>query len=260
MIEFLSITPEIDGWMFLLFTGLACFTAAFGVVAGLGGGVVLIGFMATVFPPVALVPVHGVVQAGSNVTRTIIAHRLVMKQAIIPFAIGAVLGSAIGGKIVVSIPVSLMQAILGFFMLYVCFAPQITAGMPSNKRFFILGTIGAFISMFIGATGTILAPWVRGVSDDRRIFVATHSCIMMFIHGLKVIVFAVLGFEFFTYLPLMAAMVTAGFLGNWIGFKLLDVMDEKLFRKIFQVMLVVLSIRLLWSAAEKSGYFSGYFA
>lgn len=254
MIELLSITPEIDGWMFILFTVLACFTAAFGVVAGLGGGVLLIGVMATVFPPVALVPVHGVVQAGSNITRTIIAHRLVMKQAIIPFAIGAIIGSAIGGKIVVSIPVALMQAILGVFMLYVCFSPKITAGMPTQKRFFALGAIGAFISMFIGATGTILAPWVRGVSDDRRIFVATHSCIMMFIHGLKVIVFVVLGFEFFAYLPLMATMVTAGFLGNWIGFKLLDVMEEQLFRRVFQVVLILLSLRLLWGATDNAGY------
>ena len=254
MIEFFSITPEIDGWMFLFFTVLACFTAAFGVVAGLGGGVLLIGFMATVFPPVALIPVHGVVQAGSNVTRTIIAHRLVMKQAIIPFAIGAVLGSAIGGKIVISIPLSVLQMILGIFMLYVCFSPKITAGMPTKKRFFALGTVGAFISMFIGATGTILAPWVRGVSQDRRVFVATHSCIMMFIHGLKVVVFAVLGFEFFDYLPLMAAMVTAGFLGNWIGVKLLDVMKEELFRRVFQVVLIFLSIRLLHSAAENAGY------
>jgi len=254
VIELLSITPEIDGWMFILFTVLACFTAAFGVVAGLGGGVLLIGVMATVFPPVALVPVHGVVQAGSNITRTIIAHRLVMKQAIIPFAIGAIIGSAIGGKIVVSIPVALMQAILGVFMLYVCFSPKITAGMPTQKRFFALGAIGAFISMFIGATGTILAPWVRGVSDDRRIFVATHSCIMMFIHGLKVIVFVVLGFEFFAYLPLMATMVTAGFLGNWIGFKLLDVMEEQLFRRVFQVVLILLSLRLLWGAADNAGY------
>jgi uncharacterized membrane protein YfcA len=254
VIQFLSITPEIDGWMFILFTVLACFTATFGVVAGLGGGVLLIGIMATVFPPVALVPVHGVVQAGSNITRTIIAHRLVMKQAIIPFAIGAVIGSAIGGKIVVSIPVALMQAILGVFMLYVCFSPKITAGMPTQKRFFALGAVGAFISMFIGATGTILAPWVRGVSDDRRIFVATHSCIMMFIHGLKVIVFVVLGFEFFAYLPLMATMVTAGFLGNWIGFKLLNVMEEQLFRRVFQVVLVLLSLRLLWGAANNAGY------
>ncbi|PPR09669.1 MAG: hypothetical protein CFH41_02374 [Alphaproteobacteria bacterium MarineAlpha11_Bin1] len=254
MIEFLSLTPEIDGWMFIIFTLLAFFTATFGVVAGLGGGIILIGCMATVFPPVALIPVHGVVQAGSNVTRTIIAHKLVIRQAVLPFAIGALIGSAIGGKIVVSIPVALLQAILGVFMLYVCFAPSVTAGVPTGKRFFILGTVGAFISMFIGATGTILAPWVRGVSKDRRIFVATLAAIMTFIHGLKVVVFAFLGFEFFTYLPLMIAMVSAGYLGNWIGFKLLNLMDEELFKRVFKVMLIILSVRLLWASANRAGY------
>jgi uncharacterized membrane protein YfcA len=49
-------------------------------------------------------------------------------------------------------------------------------------------------------------------------------------------------------------MVTSGFLGNWIGFKLLDVMEEALFRRVFQVVLILLSIRLLWSAAENAGY------
>ena len=37
-------------------------TAAFGI----GGGVVLLAFLALVLPPVALIPVHGVVQLGSN--------------------------------------------------------------------------------------------------------------------------------------------------------------------------------------------------
>ena len=254
MIDFLSITPEINGWLFIGFTFLAAFTAAFGVVAGLGGGVLLIGCMATVFPTIALLPVHGVVQAGSNITRTIIAYKLVIKQAILPFAIGAVLGSTVGGKIVVALPVTLLHLILALFMLYVCFSPTITAGAPTKHRFFILGALGTFLSMFIGATGTILAPWVRGVSEDRRIFVATHSCIMIFVHGLKVIVFGVLGFEFLTYLPLMATMVLAGFFGNWVGFKLLNIMDEDIFRRVFQIVLIILSLRLLYSALIHSGY------
>jgi len=253
VIELLSITPEIDGWMFLLFTALACFTATFGVVAGLGGGVLLIGIMAMVFPPVALIPVHGVVQAGSNVTRTIIAYRLILKQTILPFAVGALIGAYAGGNIVVALPVWMLQGILGLFMLYVCWSPRITAGTPGNGRFFLLGVVGSFISMFIGATGTILAPWVRGVSADRRIFVATHSCLMMFVHGLKIFVFGFLGFEFMKYLPLMTAMVAAGFLGNWIGFKLLDRMHEDLFRRVFQITLVALSLRLLYGAADKAG-------
>jgi uncharacterized membrane protein YfcA len=255
VIGFLSITPEIDGWMFLMFTALSAFTSALGTVAGLGGGVLLIGVMATVFPPVALIPVHGVVQAGSNVTRSIIARKLIQKTAILPFALGALVGAAIGGRIVVGLPVAAMQAILGAFLLYICWSPQITVGKPTNKRFFVLGVVGAFISMFIGATGSLLAPWVRGVSEDRREFVATLACIMMFVHGLKAVVFGFLGFAFMTYLPLMAAMVAAGFVGNWLGFKLLTVMREDVFKRLFQIALTVLSIRLLWSAAEKSGVF-----
>ena len=253
MIHFLSITPEINGWMFLLFTGLSCFTAAFGVIAGLGGGVLLIGAMAMVFPPVALIPVHGVVQAGSTITRTILARKLVMRRAILPFAAGALIGSIAGGNIVVALPVPILECILGLFMLYVCWSPKITTGMPTQRRFFALGLVGAFISMFIGATGSVLAPWVRGVSDDRRVFVATHACIMIFIHGLKAIVFAWLGFQFFAYLPLMLAMIAAGFLGNWIGLRLLDRMHEEMFRRIFQIALSLLSIRLLWSAADGFG-------
>ena len=105
MIEFLSITPEIDGWMFIGFTILSSITAAFGVIAGLGGGVLMIGVMAMVFPPVALIPVHGVIQAGTNLTRVIIMRRRILKQMILPFALGSILGATVGGNIVV-VPVS----------------------------------------------------------------------------------------------------------------------------------------------------------
>ena len=37
-------------------------TAAFGI----GGGVVVLAVLATLLPPAALIPVHGVVQFGSN--------------------------------------------------------------------------------------------------------------------------------------------------------------------------------------------------
>ena len=246
MIEFLP--HGMDGWTFGGFIVLAAFTSAFGVVAGLGGGVLMIGVMAMVLPPAALIPVHGVVQAGTNLTRILIMRKLVIRQALLPFAAGAAIGGSTGGSIVVSLPLAWMQAILGGFLLYVCWMPGITASAPTGRRFFVLGGIGGLISMFVGATGTLLAPWVRGVSKDRRVFVATHAAIMLFIHGLKVLVFGVLGFAFLEYLPLMTAMVAMTFVGNWIGVTLLNRMPEELFRRIFQVVLTLLALRLLWSA------------
>lgn len=246
--------PFVDSWTFAGLTGLAFVTGAMGTAAGLGGGVLLLGVMATVFPPTALIPLHGVIQLGSNVSRITLMHRHVLRSAIVAAGIGAVLGAAVGGELVVSLPTALLEAILGAFLLYVGWSPRITAGEPTHRRFFLLGAAGALISMFVGATGSLLSPFVAGVSPDRRVFVATLAGMMAIVHGLKVLTFGLLGFAFAAYVPLLAAMIAAGYFGNWTGKHLLDRIPERLFRHIFQVLLTLLALRLLFTAATKAGY------
>ena len=48
MIDFLDLVPGVAPWVFVGLTVLSFFTAAFGVVVGLGGGVLLLGVMATI--------------------------------------------------------------------------------------------------------------------------------------------------------------------------------------------------------------------
>ena len=43
-------------------------SAAFGI----GGGAILLGLLALKLPPIALLPIHGIVQIGSNMGRAII--------------------------------------------------------------------------------------------------------------------------------------------------------------------------------------------
>ena len=248
--------PYVDAWTFGGLTALSVLTSAVGVVAGLGGGVRMIGVMATIFPPAALIALHGTIQLGTNITRIGIMRRYVLTSAIPPFGVGALAGALVGGQLVVSLHSALLQAILGGFLLYVSWAPRITAGAPTRGRFFLLGAVGTVISMFVGASGTLLAPFVAGVSSDRRQFVATHAAIMSITHGLKVIAFGVLGFAYGPYVPLLAAMIAASFLGNWLGRHLLENMPEALFRRVFQIVLTVLSLRLLYSAALESALFT----
>ena len=42
---------------------------------GLGGGVLVLATMANLLPPMALVPIHGVVQLGSNLSRAVLSWR-----------------------------------------------------------------------------------------------------------------------------------------------------------------------------------------
>lgn len=52
------------------------FVGSFITVAfGIGGGALLLAVMATLVPPAALIPTHGVVQIGSNLGRAAVTFR-----------------------------------------------------------------------------------------------------------------------------------------------------------------------------------------
>ncbi|MEL7486060.1 MAG: hypothetical protein AAGJ87_02465 [Pseudomonadota bacterium] len=48
---------------------ISFFTAALTAAFGLGGGLALLGAMSALLPPAAVIPVHGVAQMGSNLSR-----------------------------------------------------------------------------------------------------------------------------------------------------------------------------------------------
>lgn len=247
MIEFFDLVPGVTPWVFIGLTVLSFFTSAFGAVAGLGGGVMLIGVLAAVFPPAVLIPIHGAVLLGTNFGRSWILRHYVLKHLLPIFLAGAVTGAIIGGQIVVTLPTAILQIALGLFILYACWAPKPAAQAYSHTKFFLMGLLGTLLGMFIGSTGTLIAPYVAAACSDRRQVVANHSVFMTLIHGLKVIVFGALGFSLGTYLPLIVAMIATAFLGSMFGRVILNWLPEKVFRRLFQIVLTLLALRLLYT-------------
>ena len=217
-------------------------TAAF----GLGGGVLALVAMATVLPPAVLIPLNGVVQLGSNFGRAVIMLRDVLKTFIPVFLIGTIIGVTIGGQVVVALPTHVLMVILGLFVLYATWGPRPKASRPGKKTFFLVGLVGAFVTMFVGATGPLVAPFAAAASDKRQEVVATHAAMMTIQHGLKLVVFGLLGFAFGPYIPLMAGMLAFGFAGTFAGKHTLNVIPEKAFRIIFKIGITALALRLLY--------------
>ena len=65
-------------------------------------------------------------------------------------------------------------------------------------------------------------------------------------HGLKVVVFGVLGFAFGPWIALIAAMVTAGVLGTITGRVLLERLTDHGFKSVLSVALSLIALRLIW--------------
>jgi uncharacterized membrane protein YfcA len=235
----------------LLFAGLsaASFVTAFiGVFTGAAGGVILLGMMAMVMPLAVVIPVHTVVMLGSNISRTMIMWRFVMRDTLLPFILGAVIGAAAGAKVFVALPIAWLQAILGSFILLVTWVPNLGRVGALRGRFASLGFVTVFVGVFVSATGSLLAPFIASATPDRHNLAATMGALMGIAHLAKIAAFGFIGFAVGEFIPLMAAMIVTGAAGNWLGEVALHHTSERRFRLILQLVLTALGLRLLWSS------------
>lgn len=247
-IEFLSGAPGLDVPVFALLCASSFIGSAMASTLGLGGGALVIAVMALYFPPAALIPLHGVIQVGSNISRAVMMRREVFRGLIPVFALGSLAGALVGARLVIALPVAMLQMVLALFIVYAAWAPGFRGGKPSRAKFFGIGMLGSFVTMFVGATGPLIAPFAATISPDRRVVVATHAVLMSFQHGLKIIAFGWLGFAFWPYVPFLAVMIGFGVLGNIFGRRLLDRLPERAFRLGFRVVLSLLAVRLFYGA------------
>ncbi|MFO0500555.1 MAG: TSUP family transporter, partial [Pseudomonadota bacterium] len=78
-------------------------------VVGAGGGVLLLAIMGTVLPPLAVVPVHGVVMLGNNVARISQLYKLIDWRFVGVVIAGSAVGSLTAGSILVHLPEQALQ-------------------------------------------------------------------------------------------------------------------------------------------------------
>ncbi len=250
--QFLGV-PDVSAVVFFGLALASFCTAFIAAVTATAGGLLLLGILALVFPPAVLIPVHTVVQLGDNAGRVVILRRYILRATLLPFFLGAAIGAAAGAQIFVTLPTAVLQGILGVFIILFTWMPRFTRTGSTRNRFALVGFAATFLGMFVSATGSITAPFVASASPERRNQVATFSALMLIVHLCKLVAFGLLGVALAAYLPLMAAMIATATLGNWLGSHVLNRMPERAFRLVFQVLMTLLALRLLWRAAVEAG-------
>jgi uncharacterized membrane protein YfcA len=218
-------------------------SAAFGI----GGGFTLIALLALLLPPAALIPVHGIVQLGSNAGRVGIMLKQVVWRPVLPFVIGTVIGASLGAMVVVQLPPWAVQLALGIFIIWAVFAKL----PPIQQRYILLGgVVSSFLTMFFGATGNFIAAMVKTMNLDPVPHVATHSLMMTFQHLAKVLIFGLIGFQFGPYMILIIGMLISGFIGTIIGSRFLTKAGGRYFKPVLNIILSLAAARLIWAGVE----------
>lgn len=229
----------------VLLVVLAGFTSFLTAAFGAGGGLLLLVVMASVMPMVVVIPVHGLVQLGSNANRMLLTLGYIDKTMLAYFSLGGLAGAVGASLLVTELPLEPMKLVVAVFVIYLLWGVTPAIRETSTIWRVIAGAFTAFMSMFVGASGPLVGSYMHVNGYEKMRFTATFSSCMTLQHCLKAFVYGAIGFSFWQWLPLIIAMVVSGGIGTWLGLKLLNKIPAEKFELGFRLILTLLCMQLI---------------
>lgn len=240
-----TLSPSI--WAALV---LAAFiTTKISAITGMAGGVLLFSFMSLFMSLETLIPIHGLVQLGSNSSRLYFLREHALGKIVSSFAIGALFGA--GGatwlKSIVDIPSEYPISFVVILIIYVLFKPKRLPelAIPFWSYSFV-GVVAGFLGIFIGTVGPFISVFFVRSDLSKEQIVSTKSFIQGFIHLIKVPAFMFLGYDYLGILPLSVSMIVAAIFGAKVGVMILRKIDQKVFVMLFKICLFSGACRLAY--------------
>lgn len=244
--------PEVSPLFCLALIVTSFCTSALTGAFGLGGGLLMLVVLSLGLPVATVIPIHGIVQLGANSSRAFIQRAHVDWGIVGWFALGSVAGIAAGSAVVVSVPDALVKILLGAFILWSVFGRKLRYAVLSRRLLVTGGVLTSFATMLVGATGPLVAALLASGRLGRHVLVASHAACLIVQHGLKVLVFGLLGFAYAHWAVLLVLMIAAGFCGAYAGSRLLDRLPERWFEIGFKAVMAVACLHLMVSGLREA--------
>lgn len=230
--------------MFIL--GVISFlTSTVAGVVGIGGGMMLISILPSFLPLNALIPVHGLTQMSSNLSRAVFGYKDVQFEVIPKFLLGSFIGIGIFAGILNFISLEYVPLFIGAYILLSLWSEKFNEKIKRYESYFLAGFFQTGLSMVVGATGPLTMTLLLKDYKDKDKVVATGAALMSLTHILKVFVFMYFGFVFFDYIGVIASLIIGAVAGSWAGTQLRDKIDGKKFTMILKVLLTALAIKVI---------------
>ena len=220
----------------------AIFNAAFSA----GGALIVLAVTSTVLPVQAIVPIHSTLLIGSTVSRVILFWPHIDWKLVFPFWTGALAGAWLGARIYIELPEAIIATAISIVMLVAIWIPGIPWRPRIRHPWVIVGFLHSLLSTLF-AYGALLHAVILHTQLRRQQIVATLGGCLLGMSIFKIAGYASFGFDYRPYLGMIAAAVAISFAGTAIGKRIVDRLPEKRFRLIFQVLVTVTALRLLYT-------------
>ena len=233
----------------ILLTTLSFFTALMTSLAGAGGGTVLLAAMLQFMNPAEAIPVHGVIQFTSNLTRTWLLKKFVNWSIVLRFTALLPIGVYIGLQIFKNIDANNIKNLIGMFILLALIFQNlkfINKFFLPDYAYYFVGLLTGILNILVGVIAPLLAVILKQSISEKKSIVGTLGYFGLIGNLLKIIGFTLIGFSFYEYIDTFLMIIPATLVGSRVGQFLLNKISNKIFTIIFQIILIGLAIRLLF--------------
>lgn len=237
----------------------AFITSSISAVLGMGGGIILLGIMAILIPEgYMVIALHGIIQLVSNATRTFVFRSHLKQNLIKEFFIGAIIGLSFSGLIIYllvlgfdvqsakELKVDFLKPVIGIFILWYLYLKG-PKKKKDSKTFSKVGLISGFSTVFIGATGPLIAPFFINDKFSKENIIANKAACQVISHLGKIPLFIFFfKMDYFAEFKVLIPLIIAVLIGTNLGKHILQFIPENIFRKVFKILLTVISLKLIF--------------
>lgn len=218
-------------------------TSAITAVTGMGGGLLLIAILPSLLPPNAVIPIHGVAQLSSNLSRFVLDIKDTCIKPVALFSIGSLFGAYFGASLLSKINLNLLPLFISVFILFIIWLPISEFLKRIPGKYLSIGVIQTALSLYVGATGPISASVLISDGYNSNQVIVSNAAINTVINTIKSIVFFMLGFSFSEYYIHIFSMIICAVIGSFLGSKIRKSFDEKIVKMTLKIIISLFCLK-----------------
>lgn len=231
--------------LILTLTAITFISSIITAITGVGGGMVLIAILPSFLASSIIIPIHGMTQLFSNVSRAFFGYKDIYTKAVPKYLLGSIIGISISSSFLLYLSFTYIPLFIAVYILLSLWSDKFSYFMKRFESYFVLGLLQSGLSIIVGATGALSMPRLIKDCKDNNQIVVTIATLSAITHFLKILVFISFGFSFFEYGELVLFMIIGAIVGSYIGTRIRGFFNPKKLLFFMKIVLTILSIKTI---------------
>lgn len=224
---------------------LALLAEIIGTIGGFGSSVFFVPVANFYFDFYSVLGLTALFHLSSNLSKLMLFKKGIDKKLAINLGIPAVAFVVIGSMASSYLDSKILQLVLALFLVsfsLLFLIKKELALKATAKNALIGGSLSGFSAGLLGTGGAIRGLTMAAFNLEKSIFIATSALIDMAIDLSRAVVYWVNGYIHNHDLIYIPFLLLIGFLGSWIGKKILLYIPQPVFRKISLFLILIIGV------------------